>query len=60
MEASFFISGEALKRIQPDMPFDEAGLLRAFDLNRDLICATAVKVYERRHKGSYDLLPADF
>jgi hypothetical protein len=60
MEASFFISDEALKRIQPDMRFDEAGFLRAFDLNRDLICATAVRVYERRHRGSYDLLPTDF
>lgn len=60
MEASFFISAEALKRIQPDMRFDEAGLLTAFDLNRDLICATAVKVYARRHRGSYDLIASDF
>src|SRR5919204_4914542 len=37
METSFFVSEEALKRIQPDMRFDEAGLLRAFDLNRVLI-----------------------
>ena len=60
MEASFFVSEEALKRIQPDMRFDEAGLLRAFDLNRALICATAAKVYMRGHKGSYDLLSDDF
>ncbi|MPZ56893.1 MAG: DUF1488 family protein [Rhizobiales bacterium] len=60
IEASFFISDEALKRIQPDMRFDEAGLLRAFDLNRDLICATAAKIYGRRRKGSYDLIAADF
>jgi hypothetical protein len=26
MEASFFVSEDALKRIQPDMFFDEAGL----------------------------------
>ena len=60
MEASFFISDEALKQIQPDMRFDEAGLLKAFDLNRNLICATAAKVYGRRRKGSYDLVAADF
>ena len=60
METSFFVSEEALKRIQPDMRFDEAGLLRAFDLNRALICVTAEKVYRRGHKGSYDLLCDDF
>src|ERR1700704_2423198 len=41
MEASFFVSEDALKRVQPDMLFDEAGLLGAFDANRDLICAPA-------------------
>jgi len=60
MEASFFIDGEALRRIQPDTLFDECGLLRAFDLNREKIFATAAKVYARRHKGSYDLTAADF
>jgi Protein of unknown function (DUF1488) len=60
METSFFVSEDALKRIQPDMRFDEAGLLSAFDLNRELIYATATKVYERGHKGSYDLLRDDF
>ena len=38
MEASFFVSEEALKRVQPDLRFDESGLLGAFDANRDLIC----------------------
>jgi hypothetical protein len=60
METSFFVSEEALRRIQPDMRFDEAGLLRAFDLNRALICATAEKVYRRGRKGSYDLVCDDF
>ena len=60
MESSFFVSEDALKRIQPDMRFDEAGLLSAFDLNRELIYATAAKVYKRGHKGSYDLLRDDF
>ena len=60
MEASFFVNEDALKRIQPNIWLDEAGLLRAFDLNRELIYATAVKVYRRGHKGSYDLIPSDF
>jgi hypothetical protein len=60
METSFFVTEDALKRIQPDMRLDEDGLLGAFDANRDLIYAAAVKVYARGHKGSYDLVSADF
>ena len=37
-----------------------AGLLRAFDTHRDLIYATAYKVYSRGRKGLYDLLSGDF
>jgi hypothetical protein len=60
MEASFFVMAEALRKIHPGIPPDEAGLLQAFDSNRDLICATATKVYKRGSKGSYDLGPTDF
>ncbi len=60
MEASFFVNADALQRIKPDTPFDEMGLLGAFDANRKLIYATAVKVYGRQRKGSYDLIAADF
>ena len=60
METSFFVNEDALKRIQPNICFDEAGLLSAFDLNRELIHATAIKVYGRGHRGSYDLVPSDF
>jgi len=60
MEAAFFVTEDALKRVEPHMRFDEAGFLRAFDSNRDLICATAAKVYARGHKGSYDLVGSDF
>jgi hypothetical protein len=60
MEASFFVTEDALKRVQPDMRFDEAGLLEAFDTNRELIYATASKVYARGRKGSYDLYSTDF
>jgi hypothetical protein len=60
MEVAFFVTEDALKRVEPHMRFDEAGLLRAFDSNRDPICATAAKVYKRGRKGSYDLVGSDF
>lgn len=60
MEASFYVTGDALKRIQPNMQFDEIGLLGAFDANRDLINATAAMVYARGYKGSYNLVITDF
>ena len=60
MEASFYVTEDALKRVQPNMRFDETGLLGAFDSNRDLIYATAAKVYARGRRGSYDLVSGDF
>ena len=59
MEAAFFVTEDALKRVQPAMPLDEAGILRAFDLNRDLIYAAAAKVYSRGRKGSYEVGAAE-
>jgi hypothetical protein len=60
METSFFVTEEALKRIHPDARLDEDGLLTAFDANRERIQAAAVKVYQRGHKGSYELTASDF
>jgi hypothetical protein len=60
MEASFFVTEDALKRVRPDMAFDQASALQAFDGNRPLIYATAAKVYARGRKGSYDLMSGDF
>jgi Protein of unknown function (DUF1488) len=60
MESSFFVSADALQRIQSNLQFDEAGILRAFDINRERIYATAAKVYARGRKGSYDLNAVDF
>ena len=59
MEWSFFVTAEALQRVQPAMVQDEAGMLGAFDSNRDRICAAAVKLYARGRKGSYELGAAD-
>jgi hypothetical protein len=60
MEAPFFVDEDALKQIQPGTDIDEAGLLSAFDLNRERIHAAAARVYDRGRQGSYDLRPADF
>ncbi len=60
MEWSFFVSEEALKRLQPNVERDEASLLLAFDANRAAIQAAALKAYKRERKGSYELLTTDF
>jgi hypothetical protein len=60
IEASFFVPEDSLKQLQPNMRFNESGILAAFDIHRDRIVATAAKVYARGRKGSYDLLAADF
>jgi Protein of unknown function (DUF1488) len=60
IEAAFFISHDALARIQPDVRLDESGLLNAFDANREKICAAAAKVYVRGGRGWYDLGPKNF
>ena len=60
METSFFVTEEALKHVKPDMRFDEAGLLEAFDSHRERIYAVAAKAYGRNRKGSYELGSADF
>jgi Protein of unknown function (DUF1488) len=60
MEWSFFVTEDALQRLQPEVPRDEAGLLLAFDANRDLIYAAAMKAYKRDRKGSYELAATDF
>jgi hypothetical protein len=60
MERSFFVTQDALKRIQPDMLFEEAAILSVFDSNRALIYAAAAKVYSRGPRGSYDIIAADF
>jgi len=41
------------------MAHDEAGMLGAFDSNRDRICAAAAKLFARGRKGSYELGAGD-
>jgi hypothetical protein len=60
MEWSFFVTEEALQRLQPKTERDEASLLLAFDTNRTAIFAAAIKVYKQERKGSYELGATDF
>lgn len=60
MGASFFITRDALQRLHCGQFVNEAALLCAFDVHRDLICSVAAKVYLRGHRGSYDVEAADF
>lgn len=60
LEVSFFVEDSALIRIAPGTTRDESSLLKSFDQNRERIFQTARKVYERRRKGSYELITSDF
>jgi len=60
MEWSFFVTEDALERLQPNMERNEASFLQAFDTNLPAIYAAATKVYKRGRKGSYELVPTDF
>jgi hypothetical protein len=60
MEWSFFVTEDALKRLQPSAPHDEAAFLLAFDRNRTAIYAAAMKAFRRERKGSYELAATDF
>jgi hypothetical protein len=60
MEAVFFVTEDALRRLQPNVRLDEPSLLSAFDANRDLIHAAAANVYAPGRKGSYDVNSTDF
>jgi Protein of unknown function (DUF1488) len=60
MEWSFFVTEDALKRLQPKIICNEANLLRAFDDHQRVIYAAAMKAFKRERKGSYELVATDF
>jgi len=60
MENSFFVTSDALQHLQPNLKSDEAGLLWAFDRNRQLIYEIAAKVYARGRSSVYNLDVTDF
>jgi len=59
MEAAFFVTTEALRRIAPGMRSEAADLLRVFDSNRERIYNIATKVYARDGRDAYALIAAD-
>jgi hypothetical protein len=60
MEYSFFVTVDALERMEPRLKRDEEGFLGAFDGHRDLICQTAARMYSRERKSRYELVGTDF
>ncbi len=60
MELSFFVTEDALRRLQPESGREETELLHAFDCHRAAIQAAAMRAYKRGRKGSYELAVADF
>jgi hypothetical protein len=64
IEVCFFVEGEALKRLCPDMGASEKGYLEAFDQARSRIHKVANEVYVHGGRGkgvyAYVLSAADF
>ena len=54
-EVSFFVTEDALRRLQPTASADETGFLAAFEAHRDRVLRAAARVYARGRKGSYDI-----
>jgi Protein of unknown function (DUF1488) len=59
MESAFFLTADALQKLQPDLQFEEDDVLRAFDGNRERIYAAAARVYARGRRGAYEIHLAD-
>ena len=60
MEWSFFVTEDALKQLQPSVEPNEESLLLAFDTHRAAIQSAAMRAYERKRRGSYELGATDF
>jgi len=59
MESAFFLTADALQKLQPNMQLEEEDVLRAFDSNRERIYAIAARVYARGRRGAYHVTAAD-
>jgi hypothetical protein len=60
MEADFFVSDEALQRLQADVGTEQADFLRAFDLHRSRILEAAAGIYNRQRRGIHVLNASNF
>lgn len=54
IQVRFYISIDALKKLDGNMGSTEADYLKTFDAKRDQILKIAEKVYSNRKSGSYD------
>jgi len=62
IEILFFVEGEALRKLRPEMGGAESGFLTAFDAVRERIHEVADRVYVHGRKGTYTyiLVAEDF
>jgi hypothetical protein len=58
-EVSFFVTDDALRRLEPGAPVDETGLLAVFEAHHDRVLRAAARVYARGPKGSYEIGATD-
>src|SRR5215211_9434717 len=54
-EVSFFVTEDALRRLQPGASADETSLLAVFEAHHDRVLGAAARVYARGRKGSYEI-----
>lgn len=59
-EIAFHVEAEALRRISPQAPLDEASLLRVFDGNRARIERAAGTAHARHRRSHHNLSASDF
>jgi hypothetical protein len=57
-EIAFHVEEDALRRLSPGVPDDEASLLRSFDANRTRIEGVAGNTYSRNRRQNYHRLSA--
>ena len=55
LEVSFFVTDDALRRLEPGAPVDETSLLAVFEAHHDHVLRAAARVYARGRKGSYEI-----
>jgi hypothetical protein len=60
MEASFFVTQDALRKLAGRGFDGESEALTTFDANRARIYEVAATVYRKGRKGSYELVANDF
>src|SRR5258708_1570740 len=60
IEYSFFVTVDALARVEPHLRREEEGFRGAFAAHRDLICQPAAVVHSQGRRGRCELVGTDF